>query len=196
MKENMPDLCTCENCLFTKKNDYKNIFIVYKNNLKTLLEHKATTSTIRSYLILSNTFDKKQIPARDISKLKKIGLINNEEVLCQEGSYIEIPKDFILEIDNIGAELQLFISILISSNNNININPRKKISSYANTLNKSERSIKRMFNSLISKGFIRNSSISFKSKDKVRIINKDDLYKNETYIISLKNKDLNKVQFI
>lgn len=158
------DTSICENCKF-KNLCNSNSVKIYKNQLKAISNE--SYSTVRLFF---KSLNNKKLTNTEQKKINDLDLKNYNLL---KGSYITIPFSTLDKIENLNSEILLFIRYLISSNNNLTINPRKKLNSYANDLNKSLRTIQRFHQTLEKKELVsKNKLLLVENIDKKS--NKDD----------------------
>lgn len=140
------DLCKkCNHFDICKNNNCK----VYKKQLKILVE--------KSYGSAKNFF--KDLSGEKINKRDKEKLLELYEEVNTNGSFVVIDKEVAREISSCNSEINLFLRYIYSSNNNATINPRKKLSSYAEDMGKNIRSVQRMKKKLEKDGLIKKNKI-------------------------------------
>lgn len=174
MKLNFEDVCDkCETCKYNIKQS--NNIIVYKNQLDILIKNNVSKTVILGfykYLLDIKNENKTSIDRRIIYKLRELEILKNN-TLNKElmvGPYIKFNKETINSICNLGAEVILYTQLLISSYNNEFINPQLDLKSYSIKMNKSLRSIQRMFKDIKDKGLIDNSKFIYSNNKELNNI--------------------------
>ncbi|QUH22039.1 primase C-terminal domain-containing protein [Alkaliphilus sp. B6464] len=166
VNEMFEDYCACTKCPYNK-NIKDDVFIIYRRQIAVLIENNSPKSLyIALFKFMYDYYHKNNIDIKDslIKKLIKLGLLVVSENIVKpnyiNGSFLQIPNDFVNIIDSLNSEIILLSSILYSSQKGIVLNPRMNTESYAKKIGKTTRTIQRYFKALKERGLINDAKIN------------------------------------